>query len=916
MAPKRGKETPLELCTSIIAQGNSIAVHILEYLSDSKTPRTGFRELAIEFLNTSRSLFPTRAGLTGAAQSRTQLPADSTNELQELLRQYEVNFSVLRQMVNKLLDNEKKQGFGKIGKGFRMMFADTDMEKMTLSLGQCREAARKNPLVFTWVLDKVTIETTANIGYTALAAVLDRPDPTVIVGKQNEGQIVPKGHPAHALPRTDSALTHSYGTPRERREALSPTLSESAIMYRASSISTVRDTKNSFTASHTFSSFADDASIHTLPTPPSSVEEAAYAHHLAELVPKQAIRVAADPTAAPRWRPKRSNGALPPGSKAALLTAVQEQNHKMLEQLLDCGASTDNGPERNLLILAVAHHDMDSVRLLLLFGADANAKDIDGLTPLYAATEAMFLEAAQLLLRYGADPNLPAGPDEETPFAQSLSSNKTPFVQLYLKHGADPDATTARGETAFIQAMNKSTPVNLVELMLVYEAKPNNKNGHGETALFKAINADRLDLVAILLEHGADPNLPGPKCMLWPAVHRPQMLKLLLERGASLTRAPGVLELATAINSVEAVNVLLKHGCDPNAKKDGIFTPLCTAIRDNRGDLLEILLKAGADPNLPASEYPAFKCVTHHRTHFLPRLIAAGADPNNPKGIIETAVAHKDKDALAMLLGQRIDANARNAAGYTALTTAIRMNDIHSVAMLVSEGADPGVRGHEWPINMAVKSPDVLAKLLPHIATAKIPKGALELAVQAGKLESVKLLLAKGVDVEEKNGGVFSPLTTSIREDCKDIFRFLLDEAGADPNSPGEHLPIIKAIRRHRENDLSYIKHLIASGADINLMYRGWNGTYNPTSCSRLEASRAACTVLQALDKGDTQTLRLLADLGTPDLTARDEDGNSVLEIMRERDMKEEERILLGGGTPSPKMKEAFSSLREFVKVQ
>lgn len=44
-------------------------------------------------------------------------------------------------------------------------------------------------------------------------------------------------------------------------------------------------------------------------------------------------------------------------------------------------------------------------------------------------------------------------------------------------------------------------------------------------------------------------------------------------------------------------------------------------------------------------------------------------------------------------------------------------------------------------------------------------------------------------------------------------------QANADPNSPGEHLPIIKAIRRHRENDLSYIEALIDKGADINLMY-------------------------------------------------------------------------------------------------
>ena len=157
-------------------------------------------------------------------------------------------------------------------------------------------------------------------------------------------------------------------------------------------------------------------------------------------------------------------------------------------------------------------------------------------------------------------------------------------------------------------------------------------------------------------------------------------------------------------------------------------------------------------------------------------------------------------------------------------------------------------------------------------------------------------MLAKGVDVEEKNGGVFSPLTTSIREDRKEIFRYLIDEAGADPNAPGEHLPIIKAIRRHRENDLSYIEHLLAKGADINLMYRGWNA------------------VLQALDNGDTQILKLLADMGNPDLNAKDENERTVLEIMEERGLKEEEEILTGGRAPSPQMKAALSQLRDFVR--
>ncbi|KYG43697.1 hypothetical protein M433DRAFT_156422 [Acidomyces richmondensis BFW] len=79
-------------------------------------------------------------------------------------------------------------------------------------------------------------------------------------------------------------------------------------------------------------------------------------------------------------------------------------------------------------------------------------------------------------------------------------------------------------------------------------------------------------------------------------------------------------------------------------------------------------------------------------------------------------------------------------------------------------------------------------------------------------------------------------------------------------------------------------------------MYRGWNA------------------VLQALDKSDMKTLALMTELATPDLNARDEDGRTVLEIMRERGMQEEERILLGRHSSTPEMKEAFSQLRNFVK--
>ena len=53
--------------------------------------------------------------------------------------------------------------------------------------------------------------------------------------------------------------------------------------------------------------------------------------------------------------------------------------------------------------------------------------------------------------------------------------------------------------------------MNLIEMMLQHNADPNAKNGRGESALFKSINAERLDIASLLIDHGANVNLPAPK---------------------------------------------------------------------------------------------------------------------------------------------------------------------------------------------------------------------------------------------------------------------------------------------------------------------------------------------------------------------------------------------------------------------
>ena len=418
MAPTKGKDTLLELCTTSVTLGNSVAVHLLDYLSIAPDPPHGFNKVAVEFLETSRVLIPARTGLTEAARSSTQLPAHTTNDLRQRFSQINNAFTVLDQVVTRYLASERKSGFGKFGKGFRMMFADSEIEKLRQSLAQCREALAKSPQVQTWTLGECQIEPAAGIGYTALAAVLDRPDPTRGKAPSEIRQKFTATDTARELPLPppEPILGRYTTSTSSRLDMPSPHLPASPVYERerTSGHAFSRETGSTSTASHTFGSRSSTAPLHsddlseiTAATSIAETEEMMHTQDLNDRMPKQPLRVTVDPTKVPRWTPTRT-GTVSAGSKAALLAAVQQQNHNMVEQLLDCGVPPHCG-ERNLLTVAIVNHDFTTFRLLLAFGSDPNAKEKDGFTPLFSATQASFFEAAQLLLKVssaGYNPSL------------------------------------------------------------------------------------------------------------------------------------------------------------------------------------------------------------------------------------------------------------------------------------------------------------------------------------------------------------------------------------------------------------------------------------------------------------------------------------------------------------------------------
>ncbi|KAH0494639.1 hypothetical protein TgHK011_001254 [Trichoderma gracile] len=897
MSPQASKALTkcTELCHVVAASGDRTSVRMLEYLTTVKQLSPNFDRLAHLFLDTCQILFSIEAGLGECGRTTPELPPDVVTELDKKLRVAQADFNILEQMLAKLLEYERKGTVGRMRRGWGKIFGDTDVDKMTSVLERTKEGLRMSALLFQWTLGSEKIERGMGIGFTGLAAALDRLDdnsgrvkvkasePDLARHRQsplNQGLLNIDGQHLHQQPLGSSAAWSERSVSRRPDSSLANKpfadlrgpLDDVVHQYSTTTPSSIRSERVNSSAVQAFdrASTIGDASSHIS----TNTESNALLEELAgmELGKSKAVRLKVDPFTMPRWTPRSTLGSEAENLRNSITSAVRGKNHKLVEQLLDRGVSPNGA-----LTEAVNLHDSESIRLLLLFGADPNEAERDGITPLFAAVQKMFFSGAITLLKYGADPNLLAGPELQSPLAVAILSNKVSLSHLLLMYGGDLSQVTSDGNTMLIAAINKKTPKRMIDLLLHYGVDPNEKNREGKTALYEAINASRVDIVKSLLENGANANLPGPKHMLWPAVHQTSCLQLLLNHGADYKKCPGIMELATSVNNIESVRVLLKAGVDPNAKKDGVYTPLCTSIRDNRMDIFQLLLGNGADPNVMASEYPAYKCITHDRVHFLPPLVAAGADLHNPKGILETAVSCNNMEALSWLLDQGLDPNERTTKGCSPLTTAIREHRMEMIEVLLARGADPNKRGQDWPVCMAVRSPPILRRILSVLAEPRAYKGVMEMAVAANQIESVKLLLAAGVSVEDKNGGVFSPLTTAIREDMKEMVEFLITDGGADLNAPGEHLPIVKAVRRCRGDDTEILEMLLDKGADPNKVYRGWNA------------------FMQAVENGDMRILKLLSSKFSVDLEVKDDQGRSVIDIASSRGWEEAVNILLEG---------------------
>lgn len=289
------------------------------------------------------------------------------------------------------------------------------------------------------------------------------------------------------------------------------------------------------------------------------------------------------------------------------------------------------------LIDAARAGDVGRIQLMLDEGADVNATDGGGISPLILAA-ASSDEAVEVLLAAGADTDIVSISDR-TALIEAVNRSDN-AAEMLIAAGADVNLPGRFGMTPLIEAVGRSDRV--VELLIAAGADVNQQSTDGTTPLIKA--AGRSDrAVELLLAAGADVSLAA-KNSVTPlseaAASGDKAVELLIAAGADAKARHGNTLRRAVLRGDEAgqrvVGLLIAAGADVNERDSFRRTPLMAAAGYSLGSTRQ-LLAAGADVNAIAmrGETALMKAAENGQTEIVKLLLEAGADwrPKDESGM-------------------------------------------------------------------------------------------------------------------------------------------------------------------------------------------------------------------------------------------------------------------------------------------
>lgn len=158
------------------------------------------------------------------------------------------------------------------------------------------------------------------------------------------------------------------------------------------------------------------------------------------------------------------------------------------------------GEEPHSLCAAASMGHADLARLLIDNGADVEARNRSGQTPLHLAANRDHAEIIRLLLDSGADIDAAESRYAYRPLHIVASNGSVDVIELLVRRGADLDTQTLRGHTALHLAAAKGN-AGVVEVLLKYRAKLDIRDNDGLTALEQAEKRGQDGVVEIIRHH-------------------------------------------------------------------------------------------------------------------------------------------------------------------------------------------------------------------------------------------------------------------------------------------------------------------------------------------------------------------------------------------------------------------------------